>query len=222
MNGSSGTELRDDRDNRDRRHRRPRSAVILLGPPGSGKTTVADRLDSLPGLRAVVTGRLLRQATENEDPRGDAVRDSIEHGSLVSTETVTNVLVREISGFDEDTLVFDGYPRSAEQVDYFFRMLENLGLRFAAVVVLDVSPEVSSRRLAGRHRMDDSRATVAERRVVYERETVPLIESLRRRFPDHVHRVSAEHPIEDVVRSVLEVLARVGAVTRRVAPESED
>ena len=183
-----------------------RSAVVLLGPPGCGKTTVADQLGAMRGVRPVITGRLLREEAAADDPRGAAIRRHLERGDLVPTETVTNVIIRELSLVTDETLVFDGYPRNRDQLTYFLRTIEHLKFHLASVIVLELPVRVADDRLAGRHRADDSVLTVEERRETYEQETVPLIEELEERYPDHVHRVSAEPPVETVLRSVIEVL----------------
>jgi adenylate kinase len=188
-----------------------RTASVLLGPPGCGKTTVADRLGTRRGVRTVITGRLLRREAALDDRRGKTIREYMERGDLAPTETVTNVLIRELSYVEEPTLIFDGYPRSPDQVTYFLRMIEHLGFRLACVLILDVSERTADERLTGRHRGDDKGPTVDERRAQYERETVPLIQELAERYPDHTHHVSAERPVEVVVESVVRLLESEGS-----------
>jgi adenylate kinase len=187
-----------------------RTASVLLGPPGCGKTTVADRLAEHKGVRTIVTGRLLRKEASLDDPRGKAIREYMERGDLAPTEIVTNVLIRELSYVEEPTLIFDGYPRSPDQVTYFLRLTDHLGFRLACIVVLDVSDRTADQRMTQRHRRDDRGPTIEERREAYRHETAPLIAELAKRYPDHVHHVSAERPVDIVVGSVAKTLESEG------------
>jgi adenylate kinase len=197
-----------------------RLAAVFLGPPGCGKTTVVDRLAAhSSGVRAVVAGRLLRREAERDAPHGQTIRESIEEGELVSSETAMNAVVRDLSAVEEHTLLFDGYPRTLEQLSYFLRIVEHLGSHAVCVVVLEVSCETADRRLTERNRDDDRLQTIRERREQYAEQTRPLIEELRERYPDHFYVVSAEPPVDSVVHDVAVILAKEGA---GIADVSED
>jgi len=185
-------------------------AAIIVGPPGSGKTTVADRLDQRPDVRVIITGRLLRAEASGTDEHGKAIRELLERGDLVPTETVTNVLIRQLPEVEQNSLVFDGYPRSLDQLDYFFRIIAQLGFHLAAVVVLDVDRETADERLSSRQRTDDRDWTIDQRWDVYTRETLPLIDELRQRFPDRIRTVSAKPNVDEVVVNVVSVLEEAG------------
>jgi adenylate kinase len=199
-----------------------RAAVVVLGPPGCGKTTLTDRLGALADVRTVVMGRLLRKEASKYDKRAQKVREYVERGDLVPVETVTNVLIRELPHVEEGTLVFDGYPRSTAELDYFERIVANLGFRFACAIALEVPDDVADARLEGRHREDDRGPTVEERREVYKRDTVPLIKELEKRYGEHLHHVSSEPPADEVLRTVLEVLRDEEALGEQALKSSRE
>jgi adenylate kinase len=127
-----------------------RSAVILLGPPASGKTTVANAVDSNHGVAIIQTGHLLRSAGKADTDSGRELRRYLEAGRLAPTERVVDVIGDKIDELEADLLIFDGFPRLEDQIAPCFAMLQERGLQLAAVLVLTLSNEEIHRRLAGR------------------------------------------------------------------------
>jgi adenylate kinase len=127
-----------------------RSAVILLGPPASGKTTVANAVDANHGVAIIRTGHLLRSAGKADTDSGRELRRHLEAGRLAPTELVVDVIGDQIDGLKADLLIFDGFPRLEDQIAPLFGMLEEKGLQLAAVLVLTLSDQEIHQRLAGR------------------------------------------------------------------------
>lgn len=123
--------------------------LILIGAPGAGKGTAAPALCSKLALKHVSTGDIFRAEIAGKTPLGQKVQDLVKSGKLVPDtlvlEIVTNKLAEEKSG-----LLFDGFPRTAEQalgLDAFF---QSQGKQIDAVVLLDLAEEVVVKRLSGR------------------------------------------------------------------------
>ncbi len=126
------------------------NAVVLLGPPGAGKGTVAEVLVDR-GFRHVSTGDLLRHQISLETPLGLKAKSLIDQGRLVPDETVVEMVretIREAPG--DARFLFDGFPRTLEQAGMLDALLDEQDSRLDAVVLLECPDDVIVKRLAGR------------------------------------------------------------------------
>lgn len=127
-----------------------KAGIVVFGPPGSGKTTLCDRLQCAEGVEALVTGRLLRQEVKNKSALGRKIEPELNSGNFIPTEIVVRVMLATLKGKTAQTLLFDGFPRTMDQINPFFELLEEEKVELAAVIVLNVSHAVSLKRLTGR------------------------------------------------------------------------
>ncbi len=126
--------------------------LILFGPPGSGKGTQSARLVGHYGMTHISTGDALRAAIRNKSEIGMRAQAIMERGGLVGDELVTDLL-RSIIGEHRDTtdsFLFDGYPRTRQQVMNLDQVIEEFNLSPPAVIQLDVPDETLILRLTGR------------------------------------------------------------------------
>jgi adenylate kinase len=126
------------------------AAIILLGPPGSGKTTLTDRLASRDGVEKIETGRLLRGEVEKGTPEGERLKPYLESGELAPSSLVCSVVAREIERVHPEKIIFDGFPRREEEITPFFGMAGDLGFDLTAIVVLNLPDHLVVKRLTGR------------------------------------------------------------------------
>jgi adenylate kinase len=172
--------------------------VVLLGPPGAGKGTQAQKLAEKLGIPQISTGELFRQNIENGTKLGLEAKRYLDAGDLVPSD-LTNQLVDDRLN-NPDTakgFILDGYPRSVEQAKALHEMLERRGTDIDAVVEFRVSEEELLQRLKGRGRADDTEEVIHNRMKVYRDETAPLLEYY-----------SSELKTVDAVGSLDEVFAR--------------
>jgi adenylate kinase len=203
----TGAKQGDVEDMLDDTHRSHWRAIILIGPPGSGKGTQGRALAQLPGYTLVSMGNLLR-SVEPGHPLGRAIRRHLDEGSLVPTETVMTVWEEHVEGLrethdpDDERLLLDGIPRDEEQATL---LLPRVHLE--AAVHLDCPDEdVLMDRIRRRDdgRRDDQRDAVIRHRFdVYHERTVPLLQLLP---PRSVHAVDAGQAPLAVLRDVAGVL----------------
>jgi adenylate kinase len=125
--------------------------LVLLGAPGSGKGTQAQRLQTRHGVPQVSTGDLLREAVAAGTPLGRAARVVMDAGQLVADDIMLGIIRERLARHDAARgFILDGFPRTIAQADGLAGQLADLGVSLDAVVLLDVDPGVLLRRMAGR------------------------------------------------------------------------
>ena len=125
--------------------------IILLGPPGAGKGTQAQRLVERRGMRQLSTGDMLRAAVKAGTPVGLQAKAVMERGELVSDEIVSALIGEELDAMGPDTgAIFDGYPRTAAQAESLDGILSARGRGLDHVIELGVDEDALVERITGR------------------------------------------------------------------------
>jgi adenylate kinase len=125
--------------------------LVLLGAPGSGKGTQAQRLEARRGVPQVSTGDLLREAVAAGTELGRAAKAVMDAGQLVDDRTMLGIIRERLARPDAKRgFILDGFPRTIVQADGLARLLDEIGQPVDGVVLFDIDPLVLERRLAGR------------------------------------------------------------------------
>ena len=125
--------------------------LVLLGPPGAGKGTQADRLRKDFGLPYWSTGIILRDAVERETELGRKAKEYMDSGDLVPDELIVRVIVDRLDTDEAgDGFILDGFPRTMPQAEALDEKVNELGRELTATVLIDVPEEEVVRRLGGR------------------------------------------------------------------------
>ncbi len=125
--------------------------IILLGPPGAGKGTQAQRLVEKHGMRQLSTGDMLRAAVKAGTPVGLQAKAVMERGELVSDEIVSALIGEELDSLAPGQgAIFDGYPRTAAQAESLDVILASRNTQLDHVVELEVDEEALVERITGR------------------------------------------------------------------------
>src|SRR5580692_1243278 len=142
--------------------------LLLIGAPGSGKGTQAQRLAERFGITHISSGDLLRQHVRDGTALGRTIKSYVEAGDLVPDAVVMDMLRKPtVAATESGGYVLDGFPRTVEQAEAVF----------PTALALDVPREELVRRLLARHRgSDDTEAVIEHRLQVYLDKTVPLLE----------------------------------------------
>jgi adenylate kinase len=160
--------------------------LLIMGPPGAGKGTQAQRVAGHYEIPAISTGDIFRAMKTSDTPLARQLRAIVDSGGLVSDE-ITNAVVAErltesdcVAGF-----LLDGYPRTLQQVEALDDFLASSGQSLDAVISLlaDIDEVVDRllKRAEVEGRSDDTADTIRRRQAIYLRETEPLLDVYRDR-----------------------------------------
>ncbi len=206
----------------------PGTIAVFIGPPGSGKGTIAEMLEKKEGFHAISAGELLREEISKGTSIGKDIKDTVEKGKLVPPLLIVELMKMETAIMHKKgkkRIIWDGFPRSLEQAR------ATADIKVAAVVCFEVSEEEVVQRLSGRRvcgkgthtyhteflppqkpgicdhdgtrlrqREDDTPGAIRQRFRVYEDETRPVIEYYRKK--KMLHAVNASSTPEEVYESV--------------------
>jgi len=126
-------------------------AIILLGAPGSGKGTTAEKIRAVTGYVHVSTGDMLREAVRKETRVGHEAESFMERGALVPDEIMIRLVEERLdSGSNSDLYMFDGFPRTIAQAELLEKSLRRRGVGISHVFFLDTPRQVLIERLSGR------------------------------------------------------------------------
>jgi adenylate kinase len=200
--------------------------LILLGPPGSGKGTQAQRLVQRYGIVQLSTGEMLRAAVAAQTPVGLKAKDIMASGGLVPDDIVIRIISDRLDQPDAAKgFILDGFPRTVPQAEALDQLLKKKHMKLDAVIELRVNESALLQRVESRVaemkargeevRVDDTPEVLTRRLASYRSQTEPLIHyySERRKLLT----VDGMMTIEHVTREIGRILAAIGAVEARAA-----
>ena len=200
--------------------------LILLGPPGSGKGTQAQRLVHRYGIVQLSTGEMLRAAVAAQTPVGLKAKDIMASGGLVPDEIVIGIISDRLDQPDAARgFILDGFPRTVPQAEALDDLLKKKHMRLDAVIELRVNESALLQRVETRVaemrargedvRIDDTPEVLIKRLASYRSLTEPLIHyySERRKLLT----VDGMMTIEHVTREINRILSAIGAVEAKAA-----
>src|SRR5579863_4474832 len=152
--------------------------LLLIGAPGSGKGTQAERLAERFNITHISSGDLLRQHVRDQTSIGQTIKAYVDAGDLVPDSVVMDMLRKPVvAAADAGGYVLDGFPRTVEQAKAAFAVAQPLGAEVQAAIHLDVPATELVRRLLARGRGSDDTEEVIEHRLqVFRENTIPLLD----------------------------------------------
>jgi len=153
-----------------------RMRIVMLGGPGSGKSTYAKELIKHFDIEHIYPGGMLRKEVEKGSEIGQAVKNIIDKGEFVPSNIVLDLIKQKVEESPKG-YILDGWPRYMQQVEE----MEQANIEVDYAVFLDVSREEVLRRLLARGRADDKEEIINNRIDLYQRETGPVVEYFRKK-----------------------------------------
>jgi len=159
--------------------------IIMIGGPGSGKSTYSEIISKKLSIPHVYTGDMMRELAKQDTPDGKKVKDLLSKGEFAPTPIVIDAVKERLQKPDaESGYIFDGFPRSVEQAN----KMKDANIEYSHIINLVVSEEEVIKRLTARGRADDKPEIIKNRLKVYHRETAPLLDY----YKDEIINIKAE------------------------------
>ena len=206
--------------------------LILLGAPGAGKGTQAEKISDRLSIPVISTGNIIRESMKNGTEMGSKAKSYVDAGKLVPDEVVIGIIRERLANDDcANGFILDGFPRTIPQAE----ALDNMGIEIDTVLSIDVEDEKIVARMSGRRvcldcgatyhleykkpqkegicdfcgkelvlRKDDAPETVKARLVTYHQETEPLKDFYAKR--DKLKMVENQPSIEETTKVIVKAL----------------
>jgi adenylate kinase len=185
--------------------------ILILGPQGSGKGTQAQRIAAAYDAPHIATGDMFRAAVAAGSELGAQVGPILERGDLVPDDLTIDLIRERLA--DEEGFVLDGFPRTVPQAEALDAMLDEIGKPLDAVILLQVSDDIATKRLRERAvkegRADDSPEAIANRLRQYHELTELVVDRYQQAGIEVI--VDGEQTMDDVFAAIQDALEGVAA-----------
>ncbi len=187
--------------------------VVIFGPPGAGKGTQSKKIIEKYGLKHISTGDLLREEIASGSELGNKIKAKIDKGKLISDKIITDILIGVLDNLGKDVpgIIFDGFPRTLNQAEMLYKILEERGTEVSVMIDLEVEEEELIKRLLYRAeisgRSDDNIDVIKKRLEVYHKKTEPVIDFYKKK--GKFRKVDGSGSIDEIFARIDKILSEL-------------
>lgn len=184
-----------------------KKVILFVGAPGSGKSTVGRKIQSMYQLPHISTGDVIRNEINQETDIGLTLKEYVAKGELAPAELTDEVILRRFQQEDcSKGFILDGYPRTIEQIKDVKKLLKQINAKITTVIYLNISKETAFARLNSRNenRPDDAMEVQEKRFKAFVDNTLPMLEIFK--IKDIVYEIDASKHVQDVTQEIISVI----------------
>ena len=181
--------------------------IIMFGPPGAGKGTQSEFIQSQYAIKMLSTGDMLRAEVASESDLGKKLKSILDAGELVSDDIIIELIASCISEPEcQKGFILDGFPRTVAQAEALDDMLKHMARQIDHVFSLEVDNKILLDRIkqraaeTGGARSDDNEETLKNRLDVYQTQTAPILPYYEQKGV--LRKIDGMQPIEDVTAEI--------------------
>jgi Adenylate kinase and related kinases len=187
--------------------------LIFFGPPGAGKGTQAFFIAKKFNIPHLSTGDILRGKLFDKDELSKKLKRIIDSGNLVSDEVLNEIIANRLALTDcKKGFILDGYPRTIAQKDFLENYLKLNNLQILSIFDLKLDESIIIERIKSRsnieQRGDDKLSIIKTRIKKYLKETAPLSEYYRAKYPENYYSIDADREVEKIKEELLKILKK--------------
>jgi len=183
--------------------------IVIMGSPGAGKGTQAERLAKKHSIPHISSGELLRQTAKEKSPLGKRLKECMDRGELAPNDVIIDIMAERLGKDDcKKGFIIDGFPRAGVEVIALEEILAGQGRKLGNVIEIKISREECLRRLAGRGRHDDKDDVINRRYDIYLEQSSEVRKYFKTRenLYKEINGENSEEVIENALNSLVNII----------------
>jgi adenylate kinase len=185
-----------------------KNLLLILGPPGSGKSTQAKIIENEFKFKQIIQSNLLKEEVKKKTKVGLQINKIMLEGNLVPYEITCKLLYEKLKKTKSKNILIDGFPRQMEQVHVLDYFIYTENINFLGIIYINLTEKECIKRLVLRKREDDTPKAIRTRLYNYFKETKPVIERYDKK--NKLIKINGNKTIENVAAEIKIKLKKVG------------
>lgn len=183
--------------------------IVIMGSPGAGKGTQAERLSKKHSIPHISSGELLRETAKEKSPLGKRLKECMDRGELAPNDVIIDIMTERLGRNDcKKGFIIDGFPRAGVEAKALEDILAGQGRKLGNVIEIKISREECLKRLAGRGRHDDKEDVINRRYDIYIEQSRDVREYFKRKenLYKEINGENSEEFIEENLNGLVNII----------------